>query len=475
MPEYQKVLNKVFKRIKPSSSEEKRLSTLSQKTLQITREKAKKYNAKAILAGSITRNTWLPGKKEFDVFLLFSPDLPESKLEEYGLLVGKEVIKELKGKFSVEYAQHPYASGIVEGIDIDIVPCYEVESAERIKSAVDRTPFHVKYIEKRLQPVLSDEVRLLKQFLTANKLYGADAKTEGFSGYVCEILTIRYGGFLEVLRHASGWKPGEAIDVENHYKNEDLKKLKEKFRNNPLTLIDPTDKNRNTVAALSVENFLKFKKLAKEFLAKPSEKYFAEKRQKPITSRELSQKLQQRKTDLILVKFAPPKVVPDILWPQLNRFSERLQDILEESRYEFKVLRRDAYSDEVKTAVVLLELEIFRLPHVQKRVGPSVFDVVDSARFLEKYKKPLTGPFSEGVNWAVEIKRKFVTAHEKLVDSLSKNAEILKAKGIPNYIADQVSKQVDIISDAKKLSQLVKKDKNFGVFLRNYFEKESLS
>lgn len=470
----EKVLSNVLKKIKPKPREEKKLVGLAQKTLEITREKAKKYQAKAILAGSITRDTWLPGKREFDVFILFSPDLPENKLEENGLLIGREVIKQLKGKFSVEYAQHPYGSGLVQGVDIDIVPCYEVESAEKIKSAVDRTPFHVKYIEKNLPLTLSDEVRLLKQFLTANKIYGADAKTEGFSGYVCELLTIRYGGFVEVLKDVSKWNAGEAIDLENYYKKEEYTQLRKNFKNQPLILIDPTDRNRNTTAPASVETFLRFRKLAKEFLDKPSEKFFSEKKSQPITTRELAQKLSQRKTELLIIKFTPPKVVPDILWPQLRRFAERLQEILEETKYEFKVLRRGIYSNENDLAVVLLEMEVSRLPHVQKRVGPSIFDSNDSARFLGKYNKPLTGPFVEGVNWVVEVKRKFITAHEKLVNSLKKNSEILKAKGIPNYIAEQLVKGFEVVNE-EKANQMAKKDKGFGIFLRKYFEKEKLS
>lgn len=473
MANYEKILKKVLKKIKPNPSEEKKLTNLSKKTLEITQEKSKKYHAKAILAGSITRNTWLPGKREFDVFVLFQPDLPQNKLEEYGLLIGKEVIKKLKGKFTVEYAQHPYASGFVEGVDVDIVPCYEVDSAEHIKSAVDRTPFHVRYIEKNMPLKLSDDVRLLKQFLTANNMYGADAKTEGFSGYVCELLIIRYGGFLQTLKTVSNWNSGEIIDLQSHYKPNEHHQLRSKFKNNTLILLDPTDKNRNAGSPLSAENFLKFRKLAKEFLTKPSEGFFSEKKTKPLTPNELEKILSQRKTDLILVKFKPPKVVPDILWPQMRRFAERLQDILEESKYEFKVMRRDIYSDEKTICTVLLEMEVAKLPDVQKRTGPSIFDLNDSKRFLEKYKKPLTGPFVEGINWVVEIKRKFITANEKLNDSLSKSSDILKAKGIPNYIAEQIPKGFEVV-DGNKLIAIMKRHKGFAIFLNEYFEKESL-
>ncbi len=470
MDNYQKVLGRIRIKIKPKKSEENQIRSLSQRALDIAKEKTKKYSAKAILAGSVTRNTWLSGKKEFDIFLLFPPELPENKLEEYGLLIGKQVVRELKGKFSVEYAQHPYASGMVNGIDIDIVPCYEVESAEKIKSAVDRTPFHVKYIEKNLPPELSDDVRLLKQFLTANKIYGADARTEGFSGYVCELLIINYGGFMEVINATSSWKPGEVIDRENHYKKDEHSQLRKKFKNGALIVIDPTDRNRNAASSLSVQNFMKLKKLAAEFIRKPSESLFSRK-DISISTKEYRNLKKTRKTELILVKFKPPKVVPDILWPQLRRFSERLQNILEESKYEFKVLRRGEHTNEKDLAVVLMEMEAYRLPPVQKRVGPTVFDLTDSKRFLEKYRTPLTGPFVEGVNWAVEIERKFIDANEKLKDSLKKSAEILKSKGIPNYIADEVASGFEVIRDDNQIIKLMKKHKDFGVFLNDYFKK----
>ncbi|MBI2084274.1 MAG: CCA tRNA nucleotidyltransferase [Candidatus Aenigmarchaeota archaeon] len=468
----EKVLQIVLKKIRPKASDEKSLTELAKRAVELANEVSKKYHAKAILAGSLTRGTWLPGKREFDVFVLFPPDLPEDKLEDYGLAVGKEVVKRLKGKFFVEYAQHPYTSGIVQGISIDIVPCYEVESAEKIKSAVDRTPFHVRYIEKNLPLKLADDVRLLKQLLSANRIYGADAKTQGFSGYVSELLVIKYGGFSNVIKATSAWQPGTIIDLENSYKKEDYQQLIRSFKGNPLILIDPTDKNRNTASALSVENFLKFKKLAKSFIAKPNANYFFESKTKPLTGRELERILAGRKTELIVVKFKPPKVVPDILWPQLRRFTERLSNILEETKYEFKVLRSDCYTDEKDVAIALLEMEISKLPPIQKRIGPSVFDIKDASRFLEKYNQPLAGPFVEDDKWVVEIRRRFVTAHEKVSDSLKNKEDILKAKGVPNYIAAQLAKRFEIVSDGEKLVKLASKNKEFGIFLRNYFKKD---
>jgi len=470
---YKKVLKTVLKQIKPSSKERKKLNQLSKKTLNLTNKEAKKYNAKAIIAGSLTRNTWLPNKNEFDIFIIFPKTMSEKRLETLGLKIGKSVIKKLKGKCVIEYAQHPYVRGTVNDIQIDIVPCYKVESGEKIKSAVDRTPFHVKYLNKNLPKKLSDGVRLLKQLCKGNKIYGADTKTEGFSGYVCELLIIKYKGFVNVLKNAVKWKPGEFIDIEKYYDKKDFKKLKKMFKRQSLVLIDPTDKNRNAAAAISATSFYTLKKIAKIFLADPSNELFFEEKHEPLTEEELITLQMKRRTELLLVTFNPPKVVPDILWPQMRRFADRLEGILKE--YEFQVLRKDIYTNQKDLAVVLLEMQISKLPEVDVRVGPLIFDLDDSERFLKKYKKVATaGPYIKNNYWHVEIKRKFVSAKDKLSDSLNEKAKILMDKGIPKYIASNVAKKFDIISETDKIMELIKKHENFGIFLRRHFTKGSL-
>ena len=472
---YDKILKSVLKKIKPSKEQEKRLKKISSKVLRLVNSTAKKYKAKAILAGSLTRNTWLPDKNEFDVFLLFPEKMKKKRLEELGLKIGRVVIRKLKGSYKVEYAEHPYVSGKIGDVSVDIVPCYALESTEKLKSAVDRTPFHVKYLEKHLPLRLSSDVRLLKQFLEANEMYGADAKVEGYSGYLCELLVINYRSFINVLKAATKWNPGEIIDMENVYPKSDYGKLRKKFWNEPLIFLDPVDPNRNVAAALSSKNFFKFKKLAKEFLSTPKEDFFFPKEYKPLTEDELIRFQISRRTELLIIKFIPPKVVPDILWPQLRRFAERLKSILEEKKYEFRVLGKDVYTDGKFFAVVLLEMEVSKLPMIQKRIGPLVFDKIDSERFIKKYKEQaLAGPYVEGNHWVVEVKRDFLTAREKIIDSLSKPLDILLAKGIPKYIAERIANGFDVFSENEQIMHMIKRNPEFGIFLRRYFEKEKL-
>jgi len=471
---HETILKEVLARITPSREEKAKLEAAADKTLKLAAELSAQYKGKPMLVGSLVRDTWLADKNEFDVFILFPPAMARKRLEEVGLDLGRQIIERLGGTYKIAYAEHPYVSGSYAGISIDVVPCYAVKSAGEIKSAVDRTPFHVKYITERLPAEAAGDVRLLKRFCKAIGVYGADTKTTGFSGYVCELLVIAYGSFIEVLKGVSEWAPGDITDIEKVYEAKDYPKLQREFKEQPLILVDPTDKKRNTAAAISAESFYLLKKAATRFLADPSKEIFFPKPAESITEAEFIKKHNERKTELILLKFTPPNVVPDILWPQLRRTAERLESILIEN--DFAVLRSDVYSNESDLAVILLEMEISGLPKVQKRIGPKIFDVDDSKRFIEKYKpQSITGPFVENNFWVAEVKRKFLTAYDKLMDSLNETVDILKAKGMPSHVAEELAKGFELISDARKMMSIARKDKNFGIFLRRYFEKESLA
>lgn len=474
MAKHDKILGDALRQIRPTKDQRRKLENLAGKSLALTKSIAKRHKAKAILAGSITRDTWLPGKNEFDVFVLFPEKLTSKQLESLGLQVGKLVITKLKGEYQIAYAEHPYVAGKVNDIRIDVVPCYEIASTDKLKSSVDRTPFHVRYIEKKLPLGLSDEVRLLKKFLGSNGMYGADAKVSGFSGYVCELLVVAYRSFMNVLKAAAKWRAGEIIDLEKFYKKDEYGKFAEMFKGQALILIDPTDKTRNAAAAVSAFNAFKFKKYAQKFLDEPSMELVMGREMQPITVNELKDYQTKRGTELVVVKFIPPKVVPDVLWPQLRSFADRLQNILEESRYEFKVLSNDVFTDEQFATAVILEMEISKLPNVQKRVGPLIFDLKDSENFSNKYKEQAIGIYPEDNFWVAEINRDFTAAKDKLIDSLSKPLDILKAKGVPNYIAERIVNGVEVFSDAERIMQFADRNKDFGIFLRKYFEKEKL-
>ncbi|MEM0480922.1 MAG: CCA tRNA nucleotidyltransferase [Candidatus Aenigmatarchaeota archaeon] len=461
------VLKEAYKIVVPTKAEQEALLNFANKIVNIANEFAKVYNAEAVLVGSVARDTWLPGKKEIDVFIQLPLYFSREKLEEIGLIIGKRVAEAIGAEYVIEYAEHPYVRLKFQDFQADIVPCYKIKSVDEMKSSVDRSTLHNEYLKSRIG-LISNEVRLLKQFLIANEIYGAEAKVNGFSGYVAELLILNYGTFLNLLKDAISWLPGKIIDVARHYDESEHYKLRKIFKS-AIIVIDPVDKNRNAAAALSFYNFFKFKNLARKFLENPSIEFFLKKEVKPFTYQELVYFQIKRRTNLIVLRFKRPEVVDDIIYPQLRKFVRRILKILEQ--YNFKALNYDVFASE-KYGYVVLEMEIFKLPKIEKRIGPIVFDIENSIRFLKKYENYLT--YVENDKWVAEIPRRFEKAIDKIRDSLNKSEEILLAKGIPNYIAKEISKKYEITEESSQILKFMEEDVEFAKFLRKFFEKVKL-
>ena len=159
---------------------------------------------------------------------------------------------------------------VIDDVWVNIVPCFKVKVGKWI-SATDRTPFHTDYIKSYLDDNLVKEVRLLKRFMKGINVYGAEIKVGGFSGYLCELLVLNYGSFLNVLSSVSNWKKRTIIDYEGHYKGNN--KIKEKFVE-PLIIVDPVDKERNVAAAVRKERYNDFVAASRAFLKSPHLNFF---------------------------------------------------------------------------------------------------------------------------------------------------------------------------------------------------------
>src|SRR3989344_3471068 len=90
-----------------------------------------------VLAGSLSRNTHLAGDRDMDFFVRFAPEMDRATFEKEGLAIAKKAFG--KNKYQIAYSEHPYVKGIIDGFEVEIVPCYAIESVEQKQSSVDRT------------------------------------------------------------------------------------------------------------------------------------------------------------------------------------------------------------------------------------------------------------------------------------------------------------------------------------------------
>ena len=386
----------ILKVIKPTQEENEKVKSLSDKLINIINRTAKENNidAEATLVGSVAKGTWLSGKADVDIFMKFPLSTPEDDLKKDGLKLGDKCIKEMHGKHELRYASHPYITGFIEGFEIDFVPCYIIKSAEELKSAVDRTILHTEYVLANLGEKQKDEVLLLKKFMGSIHTYSAEFKVGGFSGYLCELLIIHYGSFLNVLKAASNeWRPNYKIDIEEYGTGELFKE--------PLVVIDPTDKNRNVAAALKLQKMSEFIVASRNFLNDPKDKYFFDKHI-DLNKDEIKYEFQSRETKTFLISFKPPEIPADALYPQIKKTENSLNGVLE--REDFKVFNADSWTDESQNVIILLEMEVWKLPQVKKHLGPFVWSKGHQTKFMEKYG---TKAYVKENRWVAEVDRKY--------------------------------------------------------------------
>jgi tRNA nucleotidyltransferase (CCA-adding enzyme) len=374
-----------MKNIKPTPQERKKDLELAEKIIQ----EIKKQGFDSMLVGSIAKDTYLHGDKDLDVFVLFPKSFSRKKLEKKGLEIGEKVCKSLGVKPVVHYAEHPYTKTVFKGYDVDLVPCYSLKPGEKIISAVDRSPLHTEFIQNHLTPKQCNDVRKLKYFMKQIGVYGANIRVRGFSGYLCELLVLHYGSFEKVLKAAAKWRPGVFIDFEKHGS---------KQFEDPLTVIDPVDPERNVAAALTEQNYCWFILASRHFL-----------KHKKIPKKT---KLRKERGKFFVVEWKIKKEVEEIIWSQLERFQEKVDKLME--KHEFLVIDSQVWTDSEKTAQLLLEMEVWRLPKTNDHRGPPVYEKQRTRNFIEKYGKALV----KGNRVVTEKKRDFHHAEDLLRELL---------------------------------------------------------
>jgi tRNA nucleotidyltransferase (CCA-adding enzyme) len=311
---------------------------------------------RSVVAGSAARGTFLHDRLDIDLFLLFPPDLPRDRLREEGLALGRAVLADPQTR----YAEHPYLRGRYGEFTVDAVPGFAISDPSHPISPVDRTPFHQAYLAERETAFEVGEIRLTKQFLRGLGIYGSEARTEGFSGYLVELLVLKYGSFRALLSAARRWRiPARLEDP-----GREAPRLPDDVA---LVLTDPVDPHRNVATALSRKNLGLFVVGAGAYLDAPSEAWFDAQPPARISRAEAIRRTVDRQSHVCVVELPRPEIVDDTLYPQVRKAESAIAD--EAARGGFEVLGSSSAADAERIVIALEVAHRLRSP-VRRRDGP---------------------------------------------------------------------------------------------------------
>ncbi|MFH0849200.1 MAG: CCA tRNA nucleotidyltransferase [archaeon] len=455
----QEVLDTVARRVTPSNKERMKVTSLAERLRTTVAGIARSHGleAEVRIDGSVAKDTWLSGEADIDVFMLVSPDLSRKSLETECL----DIVREAAGKYVERFAEHPYVETYVDGMRANIVPCYKVEKGHW-KSATDRTPYHTQYMRERLDDDLRRQVRLAKKFTKGIEVYGAEVRTSGFSGMLCETLIIHHRTFENLASEARSWRNRHVVDVEGYYHDhrEDLEDL---FPSS-LIVIDPVDRGRNVAAAVAQDKMWSFVAACRTLIDRPKLDFFFPRTVKALTVPALKRKL-KNSTALVCIQLGFIDAVVDVLWSQLYKTERSLRNLLKTTG--FTVLRSSSWTNEKDKSVILFELEQAQLPLVHKRLGPPVWRKQESKDFLKKHlgaADTVSGPMVEEGRWVVHKRRKTRHAVQLLKEKMRDGGRDV---GVAAKVAITPRKDFRLSSD-DRITKLYETDQGFARFLTNY-------
>lgn len=456
------VNEEILKKIVPTRKDRTKITALAEELTQKVTLACEEHGLKALVRveGSVAKDTWLKKEPDIDIFMRLPKTIPRRSLGEISLKIAR---KATEGSEQIErFAEHPYLEAFVGDVRVNIVPCYDVKRGEWL-SATDRTPFHTDYVKKRLTKSLRNEVRLLKKFMKGIKVYGAEIKTGGFSGYLCELLILHCKSFTGTLQAFAQYTPRMVIDIGSHYADRE-KELQLLFAE-PLVIIDPVDRGRNVASAVQSQKLHTFVGAARAFLKTPSVEFFYPPKVKALSIEALKQKLENRGSACMFLTFPAVEAVPDVLWGQLYKTQRSLRKLAEIN--DFRVLRDATWSDEKTLNAFVLELEQRVLPCVKKHLGPPLEREKECENFLTKYvhnNNVVSGPYIEGGRLVVQLQRKFTDAVELLREKLKEGGRNI---GVAELISQALREKFRILVNSE-VTEVYKGNRDFAEFLTDF-------
>ena len=375
------ILEGVLERVNPEVEELKELENYLKEFLERFKKESKKLkiDVEAFVGGSFAKKTVIKKNKyDVDVFLRFDKKYPDKELTD----LARKILEKEKNLSVVHGSRDYFLIKLNKKFSLELVPVKKVNRPKDAENITDLSYSHVKFINKKVKSQKSlDEIKIAKAFCHANNCYGAESYIKGFSGYALELLVYHYGSFVKFIRAVSKFK-GEKIivDSEKHYKNKQqiMMDLNSSKLESPIVLIDPTYKQRNAAAALSLETLERFKRKCEKFLKNPSEKDFEIEK---TNLEKIKAEAKKKKYEFVLIETSTNKQEGDIAGSKLLKFYNHLSGEIE--KY-FEIKNKGFNYNELKSARYFFVVESKGELTLS---GPNSKDLKNVQAFKKEHKK----------------------------------------------------------------------------------------
>ncbi len=405
-----KLLSKSLGEIKPTQNEERHLSNVVSEFLE--KLNSSLSSGKAVVGGSAAKGTWLRNKYDVDVFVVYDYKIFSGKSDSLSEILAKDVVKKFP-KAERLHGSRDYFKINFKGFEFEVVPVLNIKNAKMAKNITDVSLLHAKWVMKHKK--IADDIRLLKQFCKSANVYGAESYIRGFSGYICEILVIYYGSFLDALKAGAKWNGKVILDVENHYKGKNpLLFLNESKILSPIVIIDPVQMERNAAAAISPEKFEIFVLRCRDFLKNPSEKFF---QVKNLSLEEIKKTAGKNRLCIFIAEPYEGKI--DVIGSKLLKVFEHISQIFSDE--DFAVNKSGWEWKRDSQAIFYFVFSGKNLPDIKIHQGPEL----RLEEHVLKFKKMHKNTYVKNRRIYAKINRKH-TSPESLAREIIKDEYVLE-------------------------------------------------
>ena len=382
--------------------------------------KKSRIKASCVAGGSVAKGTFLKGDFDVDLFVKFDYSYKDKDIS--------KLLKKILRKFRpvTLHGSRDYYQIRHDSLNYEIVPVLNIKNPEKALNVTDMSFIHVDWVKKKLKKGQEDEIRLTKKFCKVIGVYGAESYIQGFSGHVIDILIVHYGSFLNLLKASQKWKPKLVIDAEKHYKNSaDVKfNINKSKLEGPMIVVDPILKTRNAASAVSMEKFELFRKKTKEFLKKPSEEFFVEKK---ISVEYLKSKYRKH---LVVLKLKAGKGKPDVIGSRILKAFRFMESELAKKGFEIK--KSGWHWDKKQNALAWFVFENAVLPETRIAEGPPLEMKKACSGFKKEHKKTFE---KKGRLWAeIKIEKRGIKKNIEEISRKKYFSEKIGLEAIEKYL-----------------------------------------